>query len=242
MENSEDVLDLEWSDGRPRSKRHGDIYYSLDSGLEESRHVFLQASGIKDLWHERDEITVVETGFGTGLNFLMLWQAWLSAGRPCALRFISVEKYPLSLQEVKRCHQLWSEEFSEMKDEFYSCWPDRAAQGWQRAAFESDCLTLEVFHGDIDTWLSHEPFDSDLKADVWFLDGFSPACNPEMWGDSLFDAMVRCSRQGAVFSTFTAAGFVRRALRDRGYAVEKVPGHGNKREMLRGRLSSKELK
>ena len=237
------MADLDWSDGLPRSVLHGDTYYSDESGLRESEHVFFQGCQLDERWgtelgetieestgSERPTLVVCETGFGTGLNFLMLWQAWLKYRPHENLRFISFEKYPLSLEQVQRCHQPWREELSECLGALYKSWLALEA-GWQRALFEGGQIQLDVFHGDVLDAFQHFP---NIKPDAWFLDGFSPSCNPDLWSNDIFNFMAQTAKPGTRFSTYTVAGFVRRGLKEQGFAVAKVKGFGRKREMLRG--------
>ena len=234
---------LDWSDGLPRSSLHGDSYYSDESGLEESQHVFFRGCQLDERWSlasqeknkdstgsEPSTLVVCETGFGTGLNFLMLWRAWLKFRPNEKLRFISFEKYPLSLEQVQRCHEPWRTELSECLNDLYPSWPALEA-GWQRQSFHEGQIQLEVFHGDVLEAFENFPA---VEPDAWFLDGFSPSCNPDLWSTEIFDFMAQTAKKGTRFSTYTVAGFVRRGLKERGFDVEKVKGFGRKREMLRG--------
>ncbi|HWT29086.1 MAG TPA: tRNA (5-methylaminomethyl-2-thiouridine)(34)-methyltransferase MnmD, partial [Methylophilaceae bacterium] len=225
---------LVWRDGQPYSAEFGDIYFSSDNGLEETRHVFLQHNRLAQRWQTLTAVhfTIVETGFGTGLNFLCAWALWRkSAPKTARLHFVSVERYPLTHEDLRRALALWPE-LAELSTSLLEAY-DTTAPGWHRLQFDAGrvCLTLVI--GDALDMLPR------LKAgvDAWFLDGFAPARNPEMWQDALFREMARLSRPGATFATFTSAGAVKRGLRAAGFEVLKTAGFGRKREMLCGSLS-----
>ena len=229
MNNSQTTLD--WQDGQPFSVIYGDVYFARDSGLEETRHVFLVQNYLQQRWQElaKDQFTIVETGFGTGLNFLCAWQLWNQCAPPTArLNFVSTEKYPLSLADLTQALSLWpqlAEQCGQLLAQYR--W---LAPGWHRLVFEQGRVTLTLLIGDARDTLPQ------LRAsvDAWFLDGFAPAKNPEMWQQGLFEQMARLSHASTSFATFTSAGEVRRGLQVAGFNVEKVAGFGRKREMLRG--------
>jgi tRNA 5-methylaminomethyl-2-thiouridine biosynthesis bifunctional protein len=225
---------LAWQNGQPFSEAFGDVYFSRDSGLEETRHVFLQNNQLPQRFASltaNQLLTIGETGFGTGLNFLCAWQCFRQqASAGARLHFVSVEKYPLLPQDLQQALALWPElaELSAQLCAQYSALPP----GWHRFHFDGGRITLTLIIGDALEVLPR----MDMRVDAWFLDGFSPAKNPDMWSDDLFQAMASRSAQGATFSTFTCAGFVRRGLKAAGFQVEKTPGFGSKREMSRGVL------
>jgi len=232
MNNSQATLD--WQDGQPFSVTYGDVYFSRDSGLEETRHVFLVQNHLQQRWQklQTDQFTIAETGFGTGLNFLCAWQLWNECTPPAArLNFVSTEKYPLSLADLKQALSLWPQ-LAEQRGQLLAqyCW---LAPGWHRLVFEQGRVILTLLIGDARDTLPQ------LRAsvDAWFLDGFAPAKNPEMWQQALFDQMARLSHANTSFATFTSAGEVRRGLQVAGFNVKKVAGFGRKREMLRGQFT-----
>lgn len=225
---------LDWQDGQPVSSTYGDVYFSRDDGLEESRHVFLRHNRL----HERfaalapDALfTIGETGFGTGLNFLLAWELFEERAPASArLAFVSTEKYPLHPDDLAQALAQWpalARYSTELLRQY-----DVLPPGWQRFVLAGGRVTLTLLVGDARQTLN----ELGARVDAWFLDGFSPAKNPEMWQDELFRAMAQASYPGTTFATFTSAGFVRRGLEAAGFAVEKVPGHGNKREMCCGQL------
>jgi tRNA 5-methylaminomethyl-2-thiouridine biosynthesis bifunctional protein len=226
---------LDWSQGTPYSRSFGDVYFSIHGGLEESRHVFLLQNNLPARFQacgEVDAFTIAETGFGTGLNWLAtinLWQQTSSAGW---LHYISVEKHPLTAEDLAKAHAYWPE-LAELSTALIARYP-RLLPGFHRIVFPQWRTTLTLFLGDAITLFSQ----LDAQVDAWFLDGFAPDRNPDMWSDHLFEQMAKLSNPLASFATFTAAGHVRRGLQAVGFAVEKVPGHGQKREMLRGSFSA----
>lgn len=226
---------LDWQDGQPYSRLYGDVYFSRDNGLEETRHVFLEHNRLRERWQslKDNNFTIAETGFGTGLNFLCAWQLWNETARSDArLHFVSTEKYPLSHGELKQALALWPQLAglsNQLLDQYHLLAP-----GWHTLVFDDGRITLTLLIGDALETLPQ------LRAsvDAWFLDGFAPAKNPEMWGDTLFKNMARLSHHDTTFATFTSAGEVRRGLQAAGFEVRKVAGFGSKREMLAGQYSS----
>lgn len=213
--------EVEWRDGLiPVSSRFDDPYFSLENGLSETRHVFLAGNGLPGRF--ADGFHVAELGFGTGLNMLATWAVWDQAALGGPLRFTSFEAFPMSVSDMGRALQ----SFSELEP-----WRDRFLAAWRGpGVYELDTLSLEVIAGDARTQL---PAWQGV-ADAWFLDGFSPAKNPELWGADLMSDVGRHSRQGGTMATYTAAGFVRRGLENAGFDVTRAPGFGRKRHMTRG--------
>ncbi len=228
-------MTLAWQDGLPYSTRFGDVYFSADSGLEETRHVFLAGNRLAERFAALPaggSLTVGETGFGTGLNFLCAWQLFERVAPPGAsLDFFSVEKFPLEDGELRAALALWPE-LEPFAEALLARWR-RRVPGWNRWSFGRVRLTLAI--GDVAESL---PQLQDGVADAWFLDGFSPAKNPEMWSEAVLAHVARASRPGATLATYTSAGWVRRGLQEAGFAVERAPGFGRKREMLRGHTPS----
>lgn len=228
---------LDWKDGQPYSNRYGDVYFSSDSGLEETRHVFLRGNRLTERFAALaagKSFCVGETGFGTGLNFLCAWQLFeqlASAG--ASLDFFSVEKFPLNDDELRATLALWPE-LAGHAEALLARWR-RRVPGWNRWSFADGRVRLTLALGDVEQALPQLPAAS---VDAWFLDGFSPAKNPEMWGDVALASIAHASRTGATLSTYTCAGWVRRGLQQAGFAVERVEGFGRKREMVRGQLLS----
>jgi len=227
---------LDWKDGQPYSDRFGDVYFSTDSGLEETRHVFLKGNHLAERFaalSAGDSFCIGETGFGTGLNFLCAWQLFeRTAPAGVSLDFFSTEKFPLSDDELRAALALWPE-LTPFAEALLARW-HRRVPGWNRWSFSDGRVRLTLACADVDEALPQLPASS---VDAWFLDGFSPAKNPEMWGESVLTNIARTSRDGSTLATYTSAGWIRRGLQQVGFEVEKVEGFGRKREMTCGRIS-----
>ncbi|UUW71849.1 bifunctional tRNA (5-methylaminomethyl-2-thiouridine)(34)-methyltransferase MnmD/FAD-dependent 5-carboxymethylaminomethyl-2-thiouridine(34) oxidoreductase MnmC [Pseudomonas oryzihabitans] len=226
---------LDWdASGQPLSRAYGDVYFSRASGLEETRYVFLQQNRLGERFAALtagEVFAIGETGFGTGLNFLCAWQLFEAvAPKDARLHFVSVERFPLTAADLAQALTLWPELAA------YSAALQRQYQaihpGFQRLVLGDGRITLTLLIGDV---LERLP-ELDARCDAWFLDGFAPAKNPEMWTPALFAELARLSHAGTTLATFTCAGFVRRGLNEAGFAMAKVPGFGHKREMLAGVL------
>ena len=231
---------FEWRNGQPYSTRFEDVYFSTSAdnpqqGLFETEHVFLKQNKLPERWQHLSEptFTIAETGFGTGLNFLCACRLWLTmAPESARLHFISTEKYPLTLDQMQQAHANW-QDLSAISQVFlsqYASLPD----GVHRFAMFSGRIQLTLHIGDIQTTIPN----LSTQVDAWFLDGFAPAKNPDMWQAELFAQMARLSHNQTTFATFTSAGAVRRELLAHGFVVNKAPGYGKKREMLNGRFVS----
>ncbi|WP_252271400.1 bifunctional tRNA (5-methylaminomethyl-2-thiouridine)(34)-methyltransferase MnmD/FAD-dependent 5-carboxymethylaminomethyl-2-thiouridine(34) oxidoreductase MnmC [Pseudomonas subflava] len=225
---------LDWDDqGQPLSRQYGDVYFSREGALGETRHVFLDGSQLAQRCAELtvdDRLVIGETGFGTGLNFLCAWQLFdRLAPVGARLHFVSVEKYPLAAADLRRALALWPELApwsAQLLEQYVAIHP-----GFQRLVLAGGRVILTLLIGDA---LEQLP-QLDARIDAWFLDGFAPAKNPEMWTDALFAQLARLSAPGASLATFASTGFVRRGLIAAGFAVRRLPGHGTKWEMLGGR-------
>lgn len=238
---------LGWNEaGTPVSDQFDDVYFSNVNGLAETRYVFLEQNHLPQRWHHDDQtrFVIAETGFGTGLNFLAVWQAFV-AFRHCnpsaklkQLHFISFEKYPLSKNDLIQAHQAWPElaPFAQKLHQHYPL----AIPECQRIVLDDGVITLDLWFGDIKDCLPKVATQEQGLVDAWFLDGFAPSKNPEMWNQGLFESMAKLAKNGCSCATFTAAGFVRRGLIEAGFAMQKVKGFGTKREMLAGRLREKQ--
>lgn len=227
--------DLGWRDGVPHARAFDDIYYSTTDGLGESRHVFLQGSNIQDQLGS-DSLVVAETGFGTGLNFLLLLQAWCETapGRsPHAhLHYIGLEAQPLKVEQLRQAQGKWTE-LAPFADRLRADWPG-AVPGCHRLQWRDWGVTLDLWWEDALGALQDLASRNRRYVNVWFLDGFAPARNSGLWSQALFDTMAELSQPDAHIATFTAAGDVRRGLEKAGFQVQKRPGFGSKRESLQG--------
>lgn len=222
---------IDWTPEGPRSVRYGDVYFSREDGLAESRAVFLQGCGLPQAWRGRRHFVVGELGFGTGLNIAALLELWRrekpAGGR---LHVFSVEAFPLSREEARRALSAWPE-LATVVAPLIARWPARTG-GLHRVELDELDARLDLFVGEaaeaLNAWSG--------RADAWFLDGFAPATNPEMWRDEVLALVAQRSTPGARAATFTVAGAVRRGLAAQGFAVEKRQGFGRKRERLEARL------
>jgi len=223
------------SDGTPYSTEYDDVYHSAAGGLEQARHVFLAGNGLLGnaaRWCGAERFVIVETGFGLGLNFLATWQAWREDAQRCrCLQFISFERHPLGVIDLATAHACWPE-LAELSGQLRNQWPSGAVAGAHRIEFANGRVVLSLYFGDAEETLSRRMLTA--RADAFFLDGFSPARNPALWTPSLFKLLAELSVPGATLATWTVAGAVRQGLAAAGFVVTKVPGFGNKREMLKG--------
>ncbi|MCF5644274.1 bifunctional tRNA (5-methylaminomethyl-2-thiouridine)(34)-methyltransferase MnmD/FAD-dependent 5-carboxymethylaminomethyl-2-thiouridine(34) oxidoreductase MnmC [Pseudomonas syringae] len=224
---------IDWDEhGNPRSRDFSDVYFSTESGLDETRHVFLVQNDLHRRFTELPvggRLIIGETGFGTGLNFLCAWQLFEACAPAGArLHFVSVEKYPLSRADLQRALALWPElsTFAQpLLDQYVA-----VHEGFQRLVFDDGRVTLTLLVGDALQMLPQ----LDGQIDAWFLDGFAPAKNPEMWTPELFAELARLSTSATTIGTFTSTGWVRRSLNAAGFKMKRVPGIGHKWEVLRG--------
>ncbi|MBN8521956.1 MAG: tRNA (5-methylaminomethyl-2-thiouridine)(34)-methyltransferase MnmD [Alphaproteobacteria bacterium] len=213
----------------PRSAQFDDVYFSAQDGMAETQHVFMTGNNLPHRWQEVDQFTVAETGFGTGLNFLTCWKSFQDTAKPGAfLDFVSIEKYPLTAQDIARYLMPWRGHIGREIDMLCAQYPLRVP-GFHRLVFDQRVALTLIFE-DV-SWAMPR---LNAHVDAWFLDGFTPAKNPDMWTDHVFQHMARLSASCTSFATFTAAGHVRRGLEQAGFHVEKTKGFGFKREMMRG--------
>lgn len=211
------------------SDQFDDVYFSRDDGLAETRYVFLQGCGLPDAWAGRDYFCIGELGFGTGLNVLAAWKLFEeTAGSKTRLDIVSVEKYPLSPARIREALGEWRDDLGGYLDRLLDVYPMRTA-GFHRINL-SERVTLTLVFDDVRVAL-----DGIVgQVDAWFLDGFAPAKNPDMWGADVLAQVARLSHKGTTLATFTAAGVVRSGLADVGFAVRKVKGFKYKRDMVVG--------
>lgn len=238
---------LSWPNGQPFSEQFSDPYFSAHNGLEEGRYVFLQHNGIPERWHnwpwqQQSSFCIIETGFGTGLNFLLTWQAWrehlqTQTNNTGWLHFTSIEKFPLSKEQLQKTQALWPQ-LSELAALLLKNYP-LLISGEHYLVWPEERLSLTLYWADIKDALPQ--ISGPVHA--WYLDGFAPARNPEMWSPELFVQMRLLSQKqdtqyhnalSATVATFTSAGTVRRGLQGAGFEVTKQQGFGRKRDMLAG--------
>ena len=219
---------LDWDEtGQPRSVAFGDQFYSREDGRAECAHVFIAGNSLPDRWKGRERFQIAELGFGTGLNLVETWRQWIAFREPGQhLAFTSFEAFPMTADDMARALAKWPE-LAGLAEIFVTAWrgtgPDKA--------LELDSQTsLKVESGQalerVSSW--------GESADAWYLDGFSPARNPDMWSAELMQAVFDHTTPGGSFATYAAAGWVRRNLAAAGFSVERREGFGSKREMLAG--------
>lgn len=234
---------VDWRDGQPYSTRFDDVYFSTDAehpqqGIAETDYVFLQHNQLESRWKHltNPSFTIAETGFGTGLNFLCACKLWLeTAPSHARLHFVSIEKYPLTRLEMQQAHRSWPD--LQVLSQALLAQYHRLCAGVQRLPLFSGRVLLTLAIGDIASQLPQ----LNAAIDAWFLDGFSPAKNPDMWQPVLYEQMARLSHYNTTFATFTSAGFVRRGLAEQGFIAHKAAGFGRKREMLFGQFSGQRV-
>lgn len=218
---------LDWVDDTiPKSTRFDDTYYSKTDGHSETGHVFIQGNNLAERLQGAKDFTIAELGFGTGLNFLTLWQYWRqNVPEKNKLHFISFELYPLSKAEILKALSRWPKLETDAKILLENWNPE-----FEFFQFEHGNISLTVFFSDANIRLPQ----LDLQVDAWFLDGFSPAKNPELWNAELMLAVFDKTTAGGTFATYTSAGWVRRNLQAVGFFVERIKGHAGKRQMTVG--------
>ncbi|WP_126454660.1 bifunctional tRNA (5-methylaminomethyl-2-thiouridine)(34)-methyltransferase MnmD/FAD-dependent 5-carboxymethylaminomethyl-2-thiouridine(34) oxidoreductase MnmC [Sulfuriflexus mobilis] len=225
--------DIQWQQGQPVSTDFDDIYFSREGGLEETEYVFMRQNGLPERWQGVEDFVIAETGFGTGLNFLTTVQHWLakadvSSPTGACLHYLSIEKFPLSKPDLEQALACWPA-LDAVSAQLIENYPP-AVKGFHHIPLFGQRVVLSLIFGDAQEQLPN----LHAAVDAWYLDGFAPDKNPDMWTTAVFRQIARLSKPGTSFSTFTAAGVVRRGLQAAGFEVEKVKGFGKKREMLRG--------
>lgn len=219
------------AEGIPFSSAFGDVYHSAAGALGQARHVFLAGNDLPRRWQGRDRFVVLETGFGLGLNFLATWQAWQADPTRCdRLHFVSCEKHPFTVHDLAALHAAWPE-LAPRAEALRAHWPP-LVPGFHRLHLAEGRVTLTLLFGDAKDTLA----ELDARVDAFFLDGFSPACNPELWSPRIFHRLARLAAPGATLATWSVAGDMRASLAHAGFAVEKTEGYAGKRQMLRGQI------
>jgi tRNA 5-methylaminomethyl-2-thiouridine biosynthesis bifunctional protein len=251
---------IEWRDNAPFCTEFDDVYYRSkqpfsEHGLKETDYLFIQQNQLPSRWQNLDNLpsenktfTIGETGFGTGLNFLTASDLWLkTAPNDWRLKFISTEIRPISADDLQAIHASWSV-FSELSKELLEKYPI-LTPGVHLIELAQGRIQLMLMLGEANQMLSSiaQSPDADLAMyqktpiDAWFLDGFTPAKNPELWTDDIFNSIASLSAENTTFATFTCASAVRKGINNVGFTSEKVSGFGDKRESLRGQFEGREL-
>ncbi|MGJ4786729.1 bifunctional tRNA (5-methylaminomethyl-2-thiouridine)(34)-methyltransferase MnmD/FAD-dependent 5-carboxymethylaminomethyl-2-thiouridine(34) oxidoreductase MnmC [Leptospira koniambonensis] len=226
---------IDWKEnGTPVSREFNDIYFSLENGLEETKHVFLKGNRLEERLSSSEtqySFSILELGFGTGLNFFAAWQLWRNCKKRTnarVLRFTSFEKYPLEKDDIRKAISAFPE-LSELLELFLEKYI-LLVPGCNTFLFEKENLILDLWIGDAIKSLP----ETNGKFDAFFLDGFAPSKNPDLWGENISIQLKRLSNKNASFATFTVARSVKDCLSDAGFSLSKIPGYGRKREMLIG--------
>ena len=216
--------------GAPYSEAFGDVYASRAGALPQARHVFLGGNDLPARWRDRSQFVIVETGFGLGTNFLATWHAWRAdPQRPRRLHFVSIEMHPVDVQTLLRFAPL---ELAPLARSLAADWPMPVA-GLHRRTFENGAVTLTLAVGDATILLAQLV----AGADAFYLDGFAPDRNPDMWAPRLLKALARLARDDATAATWSTAHVVREGLEAAGFVIEIAPGFATKRQMLRARFA-----
>ena len=221
---------LAWKDGHPYSTAFDDIYYPPQDGVGAAYHVFIQAQGIEGRMATQSHLAIGELGFGTGLNFLTLLSCWKALNKPCDLTFVSCEKYPLSPADLRQALAAFPS-LAEEAEALYTVYPYRTP-GFHSLRLYDGRVHLLLLFGDAAEMLG----DLDGTLDAWFLDGFNPKHNPELWTPELFHCLHDHSHDETTLATWSVSGMVRRNLEQADISWEKIPGFGKKKQALRGRF------
>ncbi len=219
-----DNKDIFWREGIISSHKFEDSYFSHVDGYRETQHVFLGGNNLPQRFLDTKFFCVAELGFGTGLNFLSTWQEFTKLNSSGTLHYVSFEKYPITPEEMVKALSSWPQ-IKELHQELLKALPALEKTGFHTIKFPQVTLILGI--GDARTLLPKW----EEKADAWYLDGFSPARNPELWEEELIKQVYAHTKTGGTAATYSVAGHVRRALQSAGFQVEKVAGFANKREM-----------
>lgn len=222
---------IQWKNQQPYSLDFNDVYYSSDDGLAETDYVFIQHNQLNQRFTQLDNnrFTIIETGFGTGLNFFCAAQHFLAhAPKNTTLHYISIERYPLTINDFIKANHYWFV-FEQMVQQLANTY-SQLYDGLNKLSCCDNRIQLDLWIGDVNQLLPQ----INTIADAWFLDGFAPAKNGDMWSERLFNDIARLSQTNTTFATFTSAGDVRRQLQSAGFKVRKTAGFGKKREMLHG--------
>ncbi len=230
---------IEWDDnGAPRSTQFDDPYFCAENGMLESQYVFCGGNELKRRWQGLSEsqagtFTIGETGFGSGLNFLctwLLWQEW--APKSWTLQYVSIDQFPLNKEDLDKILRLWPElnKYADLLVGQYS----KLINQNEHISFDQGKIKLSLITKHVVLALD-DMRKENYGVDAWYLDGFAPAKNPEMWSDDVFAKMAPLSKAGTTVSTYTSTGFVRRGLIKNRFETVRAPGFGRKRHMLKGK-------
>ena len=222
---------LRIENGVPYADAYDDVYHSADGGLAQARQVFVGGNLLPRRWQDKERFVILETGFGLGLNFLATWSAWLAdEHRPRQLHYVAIEKHPFAAADLAQLHAMWPE-LDALSAQLRDAWPV-LTPGFHRLLLDNGRIVLTLVFGDIAECLPQV----DAAADAFYLDGFAPSKNPDMWSPAILSRLNRLAAPQATLATYTVSAAVRRALAQAGFACDKLRGFGRKREMLAGRF------
>lgn len=224
---------IAWRNGQPYSNTFDDVYFSSDNGFAETNYVFIDSNRLSQRWAalSAPSFHIIETGFGTALNCMCAIRLWLNtAPSQATLRITSIEKYPISAEDMRQALALWPD-LTALAPQFLEQYA-QLNTGLNQFDLADGRVNIQLWIGDVSEVLPQ----LNQACDAWFLDGFAPAKNPEMWQPALFAQMARLSKPNTSFATFTSAGAVKRGLQAAGFTVHKKAGFGRKREMLYGQM------
>ncbi|MDN7674007.1 bifunctional tRNA (5-methylaminomethyl-2-thiouridine)(34)-methyltransferase MnmD/FAD-dependent 5-carboxymethylaminomethyl-2-thiouridine(34) oxidoreductase MnmC [Burkholderia oklahomensis] len=222
-------------DGTVVSPLYGDIYHSAAGALAQADHVFIRGNDLPRRWRHKRTFTIVETGFGIGCNFLATWVAWRAdPSHGERLHFVSVEKHPFARDDLRRAaaHIVAYTTIEPLVDELANAWP-AMTPGVHRLEFDDGRVTLTLVFGDALDVLPNLV----LRANAFYLDGFAPSKNADMWSPAIFKSLAKLADEHATFATYTSAGTVKRALDEAGFTHRKIEGFAGKRAMLVGEFA-----
>lgn len=219
------------ADGKLYSPLYGDVYHSPSGALGQAEHVFLRGNGLPGRWQGRKGFTVCETGFGLGLNFLALWKAWRDdPQRSATLHVISMEAHPFTQEDLSALLARYAPEpFAALAQRLAAQWPV-LLPGMHRLEFENGAVTLTLCFGRAQVLAPR----LSARVDAFFLDGFAPDRNPEIWAEPLLRALAGLAAPGATVATWACTGALRQALEEAGFDVRREPGYGGKWHMTVG--------
>ncbi|KTD75066.1 bifunctional tRNA (5-methylaminomethyl-2-thiouridine)(34)-methyltransferase MnmD/FAD-dependent 5-carboxymethylaminomethyl-2-thiouridine(34) oxidoreductase MnmC [Legionella waltersii] len=239
------TADLEWKQDLPYSRQFNDIYYSSEGGLQQSRYVFIDGNDLINRWraltqNQKSYFNIGETGFGTGMNFLLTWKLWEeNAPSNATLHYISCEKHPLTKDDLIKCLNAWPE-IASYVDDFIELYPV-LTPGFHHLLFAQGRVKLTLMLGDAQECYEqllvcgHPKLEHEIRTpfiDAWYLDGFAPSKNQRMWSDSLLKIIAQLSRKESTLATYSASGMVKLSLANAGFMVFKRKGFGPKRHMI----------
>jgi tRNA U34 5-methylaminomethyl-2-thiouridine-forming methyltransferase MnmC len=221
--------EIEWREGdMPYSTQFGDYFYSKTDGRLECNHVFINGNDLQTRFTSEQSFVIAELGFGTGLNFLETARLFHTLSPDGAkLEFHSFELFPMMSNEIDKALAVWPEIEAE-KQRLLNIWPS-SFEMYQVFQFKPN-ISLHLHVGDVNE-IIHQ---TDLRADAWYLDGFSPARNHAMWNENLMQAVSDHTNSNGTLASYTAAGWVRRNLQAAGFTIKKCQGYAGKRDMIRG--------